>query len=324
MDNLLQEILTAFDAKTEQLSGRDTMEAALDRKGVHNHVRIEHDFMNSQFFAERLPLLVEECNQFFEGVSVHDMGDKINEYNQMIGSQYNEIREAQKDLEEFGLDQMKIFIELFAKHYGASYIVEHHSFRFPVDRTGDFHRQEIIKAYNYMFYPEQHEICYFQETLAAVWTLIHVGLGHYALSMMRRIDEEYVNFFETGKTIYPFLDYEPHWARFGQSSDWASAWIHRQMGNNHLYAEKLNSIINRHPLYSTDDRFTVFWHTGVARLLEAAVCLYEIQPTEETKQKLNDIFKYNHQMECQEHTESLREMLMAIYSYANKVYNYAN
>lgn len=324
MDNLLKEIIQAFDVKRSQLMGNDTMEKGLHRKGVHNHVQIEYQFFNSEFFKNKISELRDEFDQFFAGYDPHNLGERMHEYNQMIGAEYNQIRESQKDLQDFGLDQMKGFIDLFARHYGASILLQQNIYRFPIDRTDDYHKQSVIDAYNYMFYPNESEVCHFQETLAGVWTLIHNGLAHYALPMMRRIDEEYSQYFETGKTIYTFLDYEPHWARFGQSSDWASAWIHRQMGNDHLYIEKLNSIINRHPLYSTDDRFKVFWHTGVARLLEAAVCLYEVQPTEENRQKLNDIFKYNHQLECQEHTESLREMLMAIYSYANKVYNYAN
>ena len=326
MDNLLKEIIQAFDIKRSQLVETDTMEAGLERKGVHNHIRIEHKFVTSEFFENKKTELEVEFNQFFMGWDPYDLGDRMREYNELLGKEYNELRESQfnLDLDEYGLDQMKGFIDLFARHYGASIMLQNNVFRFPIDRTDDYHRQSIIEAYNYLFYPDQHEVCHFQETLAGVWTLIHNGLAHYALPMMRKIDEEYSQYFETGNTIYTFLDYEPHWARFGQSSDWASAWIHRQMGNTHLYIEKLNSIINRHPLYSTDERFTVFWHTGVARLLEAAVCLYEVQPTEENKNKLNDIFKYNHRMECQEHTESLREMLMAIYSYANLIYNYGN
>ena len=324
MDNLLQEIIQAFDIKRSELMGNDTMEAGLHRKGVHNHVRIEHKFATSEFFKNKIPELRAEYDQFFEGWDPYNLGNRIYEYNDVIGKEFNALRESQLDLEEYGLDQMKGYIDLFARHYGASILLQDNIYRFPIDRSDDYHKQTVIDAYNYMFYPDQHEVCHFQETLAGVWSLIHNGLARYALPMMRRIDEEYEQYFETGKTIYTFLDYSPHWARYGQSSDWASAWIHRQMGNNHLYIEKLNSIIGRHPLYSTDDRFTVFWHTGVARLLEAAVCLYEVQPTEENKKKLNDIFKYNHQLECQENTESLREMLMAIYSYANLIYNYGN
>ena len=324
MDNLLQEIIQAFDIKRSELMGNDTMEAGLHRKGVHNHVRIEHKFATSEFFKNKIPELRAEYDQFFEGWDPYNLGNRIYEYNDVIGKEFNALRESQLDLEEYGLDQMKGYIDLFARHYGASILLQDNIYRFPIDRSDDYHKQTVIDAYNYMFYPDQHEVCHFQETLAGVWSLIHNGLARYALPMMRRIDEEYEQYFETGKTIYTFLDYSPHCARYGQSSDWASAWIHRQMGNNHLYIEKLNSIIGRHPLYSTDDRFTVFWHTGVARLLEAAVCLYEVQPTEENKKKLNDIFKYNHQLECQENTESLREMLMAIYSYANLIYKYGN
>lgn len=324
MDNFLQDLIKAFEIKHAELDNKDSLEAAIERLGAHNHVRIEHEFSNSQFFQDRLPSLIEEYNKHFTGVPIQEMGNAIHEYNKTIGAEYNRIRESQKDLEEYSLEQMKEFIELFARHYGISYVVENNAFRFPIQRDTPYNLQEVINGYSYLFYPEGKEEHYFQETLAGVWNLIHVGLAQYALPIMERIDQEGVKYFETGKTIYSFLDYEPHWARFGQSSDWASAWIHRQMGNTEAFIGKLNSIINRHPLYTTDDKFTVFWHTGLARILEAAVVLYETDPSEANKLKLNKIFKYNHSMECQEHTESLREMLMAIYSYANRVYNYAN
>jgi hypothetical protein len=325
MDNYLQELLTVYDLKSRDLVYNDTLEKAAHRKGLHNHPLTELSFMSSNFYRERYDELNAEILPWFENVQMENRYEALNEYYQSLGKKYNELRESQKDLEEYGLEQIVGFSELYARHFHAQAASSDFPHRFPIERSNESYRNDVILAYNYAMYPDQHEICYFQDTLGAVWTLVHVGMAHYALPIMRKLTEDFNTFMETGKTNYPFLDHEPHWARFCQSTDWAYAWIYRQLGQIELFSEHLQGIINRHPLYANEngnEKLQIFWHTGVARILEAAVQLHKIKPTEENKKKLNDIFKYNHQMECQEHNESLREMLMAIYTYGLEIYNY--
>lgn len=322
MDAYLTEIVNVFNANRERLKNLDTLEHVSQRKGLHNHVEIANEFLNSSYYQSRIPEFKQYFLERFGDVNEHHAHDQIVKYNNELGEEFNRVRIANEDKDFFNLEDLTEYVELYTKHFASSHIIGGYPFRFPVDRFGDHYLNEIINAYNYIFYPNQYEICYFQTCMSAIWTLIHVGMSHYAVKILDKIREDFSNFLETNQSIFLFLDNEAHIPRHAQTTDWAYAWAHRQLGNNIMAVHHLKQIVSRHPINIADDKFKVFWHTGVARILEAAVQVYKLEPTEENFLSLQGIIKGNHELECQEHTESLREMLMAIYSYTKVIHNY--
>mgnify|MGYP000094079100 CR=1 FL=1 len=322
MDAYLTELVNVFNANRERLQGTDTLEMASHRKGLHNHVELAHQFLTSKYYQSRIPEFEQYFHERFGEIDIHNTHNQIVEYNSELGEEFNKVRIANADKEFFDLEDLKEYVELYTKHFAASHVIGGYAYRFPIDRFDDYNLQEIIDAYNYIFYPDRYEICYFQTCLSAIWTLIHVGMSDYAIRILDKIREDFSSFLETGQSIFLFLDNEAHIPRHAQTTDWAYAWAYRQLGNNTQAVYHLKQIVSRHPINVKNDRFKVFWHTGVARILEAAVQVYKLEPTEENFLSLQGIIKSNHELECQEHTESLREMLMAIYSYTKLIHNY--
>ena len=311
MDIFLVQLENKINEKYQEIKEAEfSLEYYINNKGLHHHALIKNDLVNNQEYLDSL-----QKYNFIEDYEYDRNVEIAKAVWEEVRLEYNAYRKQFEniDVEDFN-EYLQPFSEWLYKHFASSQELNVNKFYQETNRFNTQCIDNIFKGYKYVSDPENNELVYFQSVMNGVWTLIQIGLAEEALVILNYMRHDYHLFLQGNKeSMFQFLDSTAHIPRMGQSLDWAFAWAFRQLENNERQAFYLNSIISRHPVYCQEERLKIFWHTGVYRILEAAVQLYRIEPTEENKTKIRSIINYNNKMHCEEHYESLREALMSLH-----------
>lgn len=317
MDEYLNGLINRVNRKEEEANSNGyTFQDASKAKAVHNHVLMAYAVLNDANYINYNTR--DLLDNYVEGDHIANHEHAQTNFKD-IQKRYNKHREqlhaANKTYDTFDIEDLSYYIDLLYEHTHVSEAFDHGRHNIDIHRFGGEFYENIINGYKYVSDPDNNELVYFQVVMGGVWTLIHIGLSDDALVILDYMSHDFKLFLENNKeSIFKFLGHPAHIPRMGQSLDWAYAWAYRQLGDDENSALYLNNIIDRHPLYSKDDTTTIFWHTGINRILEAAVELYKMYPTTINKNKILSIIVHNQEQECQEAFESLRESLFAYYS----------
>lgn len=317
MDNYLEGLISRINQKEEDANVNGyTYHDSVLAKGAHNHIVMAHDILNDPAYINYNT--GELLDNYIEGA--HDQNSiqsKINFDNIQI--KYNKHREILKEgnftPSNFDIENLEYYTHLLFEHTHTSETYDHGRHNLNIHRFGGEFYNNIVDGYKYVSDPENNELVYFQVVMGGVWTLIHIGLPEDAIVILDYMAHDFDQYLLGNKeSMFEFLGHPAHVPRMGQSLDWAFAWAYRQLDNKETCSYYLNQIMDRHPVYSKNQENEIFWHTGINRILEAAVELYKIFPTEENKTKILSIIVFNQTQECQESFESLRESLFAYYN----------
>lgn len=327
MDIFLEELQAKLQERQQNKEDYG-FKQAIEYKGLHNHTLMIYDLYHSDFFKQERKKFITnpKYDKLLEQDPREIPGDRLHEYFLDIQLRYNNHRKYLLDnfntLDKFSPDHLHKFHELLCEHAEVLSYFDTHRFSFTLNRTGPDLFKKVIDGYNYVMDPDNNELVYFQDVMNGVWTLIHLNLPHEALVILNKVGINFDLFLRGQEdSIFIFTNTEAHIPRMAQSLDWAFAWAYRQLGNDDVSAFYLKQILTRHPKNMESGPMQIFWHTGCARILEAAVELYKLEPTEENKTEILDIIQYNYTKDCHEPNESLREMLYAIWSASRTLFN---
>lgn len=321
MDLFLEELIKKLNQRRQEKHNYG-FEQAVQYKGLHNHNILRYELFHSELFKV-------ESEKFLNNTKYQNIPNNAEVLNNLfldIQQRYNDHREYllnnHNTLDQFKPEHLNKFHELLCEHANVLSLFHEGLFHFHLDRTSDELYDRVINGYKYVTDPENNELVYFQDVMNGAWTLIHLNLPHEAIIILNKIGINFDAFLRgQEESIFEFTNIEAHIPRMAQSLDWAFAWAYRQLGNDDIAAFYLNQITSRHIINNPEDRMEIFWHTGKGRILEAAVELYKLQPTEENKIKILSIIVSNYEMRCDEPNESLREMLYAIWSASKTLFN---
>lgn len=328
MDIFLEELQQKLQER-RQNKEKYGFEPSIEYKGLHNHNLMRYELFHSNLFKQ-------EREKFFNNpkyTALHNSSiqnrpsqDTLHNLFLDIQERYNNHRtyllQNFNTIESFHEDQLTVFHELLCEHAIVLSHFDQNIFNFYIDRTGDELYARVIDGCRYVMDPENNELVYFQDVMNGVWTLIQLNLPHEAIIILNKIGINFDQFLKGNEeSIFEFTNIEAHIPRMAQSLDWAFAWAYRQLGNDDIAAFYLDQITTRHPSQDPEDIMEIFWHTGKGRILEAAVELYKLNPSEENKTKVLSIIVNNYATVCSEPNESLREMLYAIWSASKTLFN---
>jgi hypothetical protein len=329
MSNFLEHLKTLLQDKRQNKEQYDFFKA-LQFKGLHNHNIMAYELVNSAFFKDYKDQFYRDPkNLDIINIDTRDSDSQsiLQQHFLKIQSKYNKHREYL--LENFNTPErvkrkhLETFCELLCNHAIILDKFDPIDTKLELNRTTEECFDRVINGYKYVSDPENNELVYFQDVMNGAWTLIHLNAPQEALKLLHYMGTDFDLYLKGEKeSMFQFLDSASHIPRMAQSLDWAFAWAYRQLGNTEAAAFYLEQITLRHPIYDPEDQMQIFWHTGAARLLEAAVELYKVQPTEVNKSRILDIIVNNYSYECQEPNESLREMLYAIWNATRILFYY--
>lgn len=131
---------------------------------------------------------------------------------------------------------------------------------------------------------------FFSKMMFSCWTFIEAGIGYKILDIIETCLECDLLIYDKVLPDDFFKDKESSLLtpRKRLSLLLCKSFIHYQTQDIKAYKDTLHQIINLHPIYNRDRN--IFYPIGLNRITESALSLYKVEPTEENKQRVLDLY----------------------------------
>lgn len=291
---------------------------------THNHHELLLDFIETPIFKSVYD------NTIFSDSEILD----IKKIQEDILIQFLKIQQSLID--EFSIrENIKEMLILQSKHIISNKVDLHQPFRFysnpwacidcSINRIRDI-IPTIKSIDSYQNDPETNNFKSqnWNEILTSIWSLLYAGFHEEGLFIVKTLENLIYKIYKYNpeNVVFEGILNQPSLARFLMSIYFVKAKLFLLKGDkisaSEIY-EKICSFSSFNYENISDYRMIIFWYTGQTRIVESAIELYKLNPTEKNRKRCIDFYLESCKSTDIEPTEALRERGYITFSLAKYI-----
>jgi len=338
LNSLIPPELIPLEKKTKLEEFEKDFEVWREHKCLSPHTEWAWDFLNSEYFKNNNN--VSYYKKIFSGVSLKDRFNTLVEHSLPLLDKLVEYEKSiyppsESNPKEAIINSLPIFTEFFSLYFVADELgcIARWGFNRTYEHNLDEEYkwvsriEEILEEYikTKTLNINEDEIYlrgYFSKTLSFCWTLTEAKIGYKILNLIDLCLECDLLVYNKVLPDDFFKDKESSQkiARKRLTLLLLKSFIHYQHDEIEKYKETLRQIIDLHIIYNKERG--IFYPVGMNRILESALNLYKVEPTDENKQRVLDFYTANMLVQTADSREYPRERALVTFQIA-KTFGYA-
>lgn len=338
LNSLIPLELVPLEKKTKLKEFERDFEVWRKHKCLSPHTEWAWDFLNSEYFKNNNN--ISYYKELFSGLSLKDKYDNLNKLSKTLLDKLIEYEKSiyppsESDSKEAIINSLPIFTEFFSLYF----VVDELSCiaRWGFNRTYEHNLdeeykwvsriekilEEYIKTKTLNISEDETYLRnYFSKTLFFCWTLTEAKIGYKVLNLIDLCLECDLLVYNKVLPDDFFKDKESSHltSRKRLTLLLLKSFIYYQSDEIEKYKETLKQIIDLHIIYNKERG--IFYPVGVNRILESALNLYKVEPTDENKQRVLDLYTAKMLVQTADSIEYPRERALVTFQIA-KTFGYA-